>query len=191
MLYSYEVDGAGACGYKGDGQECAWENGRLGREGRGGMKKALALLVFLAIPYVTAFAASTSSQWFVVRNWKAATPEFTALLLTDPAPALMPAEEIEAEEVEIVEMEEPEGVEEAPVDGQTVPPTTLVFTDEEASVEGPEEPGETAEIEDLGNPPTPVDGHSDEPEVPVEGELEILEEEGVNDHGIEPAEDDL
>lgn len=89
------------------------------------MKKIIALLVLiLALPAVSAYAATTASRSFVVRNWKAATPEPTPAPSPSPAPTDEPTVSPEltptptasttpapTDDVEMVEPEETEEVE--------------------------------------------------------------------------------
>lgn len=125
------------------------------------MKKLLVLLVvILAIPSLTAYAASSTSRRFVVRNWKAEIP------VEDEA---VPEETMEPEES--AEPEEP--VE--PVDDQTEP-----LDDEDESPADEEVEPEAQEEQAL-----PVEDHSGEIEEqaePVEGEQSVPDNSGA----IEP-----
>ena len=131
------------------------------------MKKLLVLLVvILAIPTVSAYAASSTSRRFVVRNWKAEIPTEDEV---KPEAAEEPEETMEPEET--AEPEDP--VE--PVDDQTEPPDDEDESpaDEEVEPEAQEE--QALPVEDHG-------GEIEEQAEPVEGEQSVPDNSGA----IEP-----
>lgn len=145
----------------------------MGRK-RTRMKKKIALLVLaLALPPLTAYAASVTSRSFVIRNWKA-TPASTTPDTITP---------LSTEEIETGELEEEPTI--PPVDGQNAPaPNTPDFTDEvepgEQSEQGDEEEpedltrGQIVTDEDIGAVPA-APASADEVDMSEEIELEEVE----------------
>jgi len=126
------------------------------------MKKLLVLLVvILAIPTVSAYAASSTSRRFVVRNWKApitldsTTPDSTDEVETEePGKPEEPTTPAPTDEVEMLETDVPEEHSEEPLaDDEPLP-----ADDEQAipSVEEDEDGQGEADEPDADEPPTPA-----------------------------------
>ena len=134
------------------------------------MKKIIALIVvIMALPTVSAYAASISSRHFVVRNWKAA-------ISTD---GNLPAEGVDEDHTEKVDGQAASPAEETePVDEQPIPPA-----EETGSVSAPEDE------------PAPADAHNEDgtsTESEQEAAMESVENEPpVDDQATPLAEDPI
>lgn len=138
------------------------------------MKKiVLFLVVIMALPHLTAYAASVTSRSFVVRNWKAKMP-------TTP----LSTEEIETGELEGEEPTIP------PDDDQTIPPASTTLPTSTDEVEPGEAEGEEQKESEDKEQGEEEQGEEIEPEEPEEVEHSEPVVEVANGEEQQKPEDD-